>query len=212
MERRGTLGGPVAESIRTEPSPEPAGGARTAPGGVVAPETTSRRQTLAELPALLEDLRPDFRAIRARYRIPESEGDDLLQDTALALVARARALREPRRWLLATYRNRCRLYWRARRRNLLRAVDTGLLEELAGGGAAEQERRTLRRSLSQALASVPARCRSILGLRYGLDCTHREVASTLGIRKESTVRQATLRCLSALSTVLLDSSRALGGN
>lgn len=202
----------MAESIRTRPSSPPAGAARTAPDGVAVQTSTSRRQTLAELPALLEDLRPDFRAIRARYRIPEAEGDDLLQDTALAVVTRRQALREPRRWILATYRNRCRLYWRARRRNLLRAVDTGLLEELAGGGAADQERRTLRRSLSQALASVPARCRSILGLRYGLDCTHREVAATLGIRKESTVRQATLRCLSALSAVLLDSGRALGGH
>lgn len=202
----------MAESIRTEFSPHPVGGDQTALDGITAPATTSRRQTLAELPALLEDLRPDFRAIRVRYRIPEAEGDDLLQDTAMAVLTRRKALREPRRWILATYRNRCRLYWRTRRRNLLRAVDTGLLEELAGGGAAEQERRTLRRSLSQALASVPARCRSILGLRYGLDCTHREVAATLGIRKESAVRQATLRCLSALSTVLLDPGRALGGH
>ena len=182
-------GSPSEESSRSAPAFE-------------APADLKQR-TLRELPELLESLWPDLRSIRCRYRIPDDESDDLLQDTALALIVRTEPVRDARTWLLATFRNRCRLYWRSRRRAFLRSVDAGLLEELAGGETPEQDRLTLRQSLTRALSTLPERCRSILGLRYVANCTHREVASRLGIPKQATVRQAALRCLSALSSVFL---------
>jgi len=199
----------VAESTPRDLHPDSRPGGEL-PSASEAPPFDRRRQTVAALPDLLESLRPDLRAIRCRYRIPDEESDDLLQDTALALIARRDPVREPRRWLLATFRNRCRMYWRSRRRSFLRAIDTGLLEELAGGEAPEQERRSLRLSLTRALSTLPERCRSILGLRYAANCTHREIASRLGIPKQATVRQAALRCLSALSSVFLQVDRIPG--
>ena len=53
------------------------------------------------------------------------------------------------------------------------------------------------------------RCRSILRLRYGLDCAGDEIAQRLGY-KANTVRQATLRCLSALSHRLLSNGYTEG--
>lgn len=62
--------------------------------------------------------------------------------------------------------------------------------------------RDLRRDLRGALAGLPARCRTLLGLRYGLDRTSPEIAERLGARAAS-VRKATRRCLSALSRSLV---------
>jgi len=67
----------------------------------------------------------------------------------------------------------------------------------------------LRRSLERLVSGMPQRCRRILGLRYGLDCTHPEIASRLGIAKASTVRQATLRCLSALTSAFVGADKTM---
>jgi len=157
-----------------------------------------------DLSTTLERLEPEFRALLTRFRIPAQEAEDILQDTILALLTHRASVTFPRTWLIATFRNRCLLYWRNRRREMLRLFDAGLLEEMSECVAPEQDGADLRRDLNCALDRLPRRCRRLLGLRYGLDCRAPEVAARLGY-KADTVRQATLRCLSALTRIFLGS-------
>lgn len=157
--------------------------------------------TAESVPELLDRIEPEIRQVLVRFRVPSQDAEDLIQETLLAFVAKRSSIANPVPWLLATLRNQCLLYWRRRRRRFIDAIDSALLERVAGSDPGDQERRTLARDLSGALEHLPRRCRSILRLRYGLDCGAPEIAETLGYRPD-TIRQATLRCLSALSRQL----------
>lgn len=162
-----------------------------------------------DLTALLERLDPELRRTLLRFRIPAQDAEDLLQDVLLSYLAKRDTVASPAPWLLGTLRNVCLLYWRRRRRALVQAIDAGLLDEMAGADSLRQEQRDLARDLSGAVAKLPARCRSILRLRYGLEYCGPEIAERLGYRAD-TVRQATLRCLTALSRQLLSTGYAPG--
>ena len=160
-----------------------------------------------DLTSILERLDAEIRRTLVRFRIPALDAEDLLQDVVVAYLTKQASIASPAPWLLATLRNLCLLYWRRRRRNLIQAIDAGLLDEVAGAESKTQDQRDLSRDLSGAVAKLPTRCRSILRLRYGLECGGPEIAEQLGYRAD-TVRQATLRCLSALSRQLLSSGYA----
>jgi RNA polymerase sigma factor (sigma-70 family) len=151
-----------------------------------------------DVACLLEQLEPDVRRLLWRFHVPAEDAEDLLQDAVVSFLLRREEISTPEPWFLATLKNRCLQYWRRRRRSLLRAIDAGLLEEIGPTAAPEQERADLRRDLDGALGGLTPRCRKILKLRYGYEYTGPEIASQIGAR-EDTVRQATLRCLSALS-------------
>jgi RNA polymerase sigma factor (sigma-70 family) len=146
----------------------------------------------------LAEAEPELRALLWRFRVPPDDAQDLLQDTILAFLLRRERVLSPTPWLLTTLKNRCLQYWRKRRRSLLVAVDSALLDDLGPSRAPEQERSDLRRDLSGALDRLTPRCRQILRLRYGFEYTGPEIADRLGA-KAPAIRQATLRCLSALS-------------
>lgn len=155
---------------------------------------------------LLRGLEPRFRVVFARFRIPEQDAEDLLQQALLTYVRKRHTVRNPEAWLLGTLRNRCLKYWRTRRRSLYTAVDNAILESVAEDGAVGQERAAMRRDLKGAMGRLRPRCRSILGLRYGLGCEPRETARRLGY-KESSIYKLMERCLAALSSQLMGSSR-----
>jgi RNA polymerase sigma factor (sigma-70 family) len=157
-----------------------------------------------DLTSTLERLEPDIRHVLLHFRIPAQDAEDLLQDVVLVFWTKRVSILSPAPWILATLRNRCLFYWRKRRRNLIDAIDAGLLEETAGGTPGRQEQVDLARDLTGAVARLPARCRSILRMRYGLECEGPEIARELGYRPD-TVRQVTLRCLSALCRQLMTS-------
>ena len=154
---------------------------------------------------LLSSLEPRFRGVFVHFRIPEQDAEDLLQQALLTYVRKRHAVRNPETWLVGTLRNRCLKYWRARRRSLYTAVDSAILEAVAGEGAPGQERSDMRRDLQGAMGRLRPRCRSILGLRYGLGCEPRETARRLGY-KESSIYKVVERCLAALSSQLLEGS------
>lgn len=156
-----------------------------------------------DVSALLGRLEPELSDVLVRFRIPAQDCEDLLQDALLALLVQRDQVASPAPWLLATVRNRCRMYWRARRRRLLEAVDSHLLEELAGGVEATDRQTHLSHDLGCAISALPGHCRSILRLRYGLDRDSPEIAERLGYSPNS-MRQVTNRCLVALSRKLLD--------
>ena len=164
-------------------------------------------QTIEEssLEELLKSLEPRFRSVFASFRIPEQDAEDLLQQALLIYVHKRHVVRNPETWLVGTLRNRCLKYWRARRRRLYTAVDSAILEAVAGEDVPSQERLDLRRDLEGAMGRLRPRCRSILGLRYGLGCKPRETARRLGY-KESSIYKLMERCLAALSSQLLETS------
>jgi RNA polymerase sigma factor (sigma-70 family) len=143
----------------------------------------------------------------ARFHIPQQDAEDLVQQALLAYVRKRHTVRDAESWLVGTLRNCCLKYWRTRRRRLYTAVDAALLESVAAAGSSEQERSDLRRDLSNALGRLRPRCRSILGLRYGLGCAPRETARRLGY-KESSIYKLVERCLAALSSQLMASPRS----
>ena len=151
---------------------------------------------------LLRELKPRFRMVFARYRIPEQDAEDLLQQALLTYVRKRPSVRDPASWLVGTLRNRCLKYWRARRRSLYTAVDAAILESVASEGVPNQEQVEIRSDLAGAMGRLRPRCRSILGLRYGLGCEPRETARRLGY-KESSIYKLMERCLAALSNQLL---------
>lgn len=155
---------------------------------------------------LLKGLEPRFRAVLARFQIPDQDAEDLVQQALLAYVRKSHTVLNPETWLLGTLRNRCLRYWRAKRRRLYTAVDSAILEGVASDAAPSQERADLRRDLQGAMGRLRPRCRSILGLRYGLGCEPRETARRLGY-KESSIYKLMERCLAALSSQLLETSR-----
>lgn len=155
-----------------------------------------------ELTTVLSSVEPEIRRTLIRFHIPAQDAEDLLQDTVLVFLTKRSRITSPGAWILSALRNRCLVYWRSRRRNLLQAIDQGLLEEIAGAGPDERGRSDLAHDLSGALNRLPDRCRNVLRLRYGLECESSEIATRLGYRAD-TVRQVTLRCLSALSRQLI---------
>lgn len=163
-----------------------------------------------ELSALLENLEPEVRRLLLRFRIPAQDAEDLLQDSLLVFLTKRRAITSPGAWILSALRNRCLVYWRNRRRRLFEVIDESILEELAGPAPDDHRRKDLAHDLSGALSHLPVRCRSVLRLRYGLECDSSEIASRLGYQA-GTVRQVTLRCLSALSRQLLSTDFAPAG-
>ena len=160
------------------------------------------RQRDDEFAQLLAALEGQLARTLCRFRIPGQDAEDLLQETLLLYFTKQAAVRDPAAWISTTLRHRCVIYWRRRRRSLLQTLDEVLIESLDSGVEPEQTRRQLTCDLSHAIARLPERCRAILKLRYALDRDGREVADRLGYQ-ESSIRQVTNRCLSALSVQML---------
>jgi RNA polymerase sigma factor (sigma-70 family) len=167
------------------------------------PRTPASAEAAEELPLdqLLDVLKPRLKGVLYRYRIPEQDAEDILQQTFLTLVYKRKQIRKVEPWLLATLKNRCIMYWRSRRSQLHDAVDTAILELVAEPELPEQERRELSHDLERVLYRLPDRCQSILKLRYGLGYKPSEVAEELGY-KPSSIRKVTNRCLAALTRQL----------
>jgi len=159
---------------------------------------------------LLSRLEPEIRRLLVRFRVPAQDAEDLLQDTLVVYLTKRSSITAPGAWVLSALRNRCLVYWRTRRRRLLEAIDDTILEQVAGPAPDAYGRSDLAHDLSGALSHLPNRCRSVLRLRYGLECDSSEIASQLGYQP-GTIRQVTLRCLSALSRQLLSSDFAIAG-
>ncbi|MEM7050667.1 MAG: sigma-70 family RNA polymerase sigma factor [Acidobacteriota bacterium] len=160
------------------------------------------------LESFLQEVQPKLKALFSRHRIPAEDTEDILQQTLLALVYQWEKVRDPEAWLVGTVRNKCRLYWRERRRRLYQAVDAVMLEWMAGPEPPAQERRDLWRDLEASLEHLPERCRSLLKLRYGLGYEAPEVARYLGYSPLS-ISKVTNRCIAALTKRLV-SPRAAG--
>lgn len=147
---------------------------------------------------LLRRLRPRLKQVLSRYRVPAHDAEDLVQEALVATVQKWNEIQDPEAWIVVTLRNRCVVYWRKRRNSLYNAVDTVILELLTEPVAAPQERAELLWDLNDLMEQLPARCRKLLRLRYGLGYDSSEVAEQMGYHPSS-VRKVARRCMAALT-------------
>lgn len=126
------------------------------------------------------------------------EIDDIIQDSyAQVLAARARgtAMQSPKAFLFATARNRAIDFLRTRAVNRTEALaeisELNVLDDACGIPEAIARHQELE-LLTQAIQSLPERCRQVLTLRrlYGL--SQREVAARLGISENTVEHQVTI--------------------
>lgn len=154
-----------------------------------------------DLEKLLERCRPQLSRVLFRFRIPQQDAEDLLQETFLILISKWDSVRTPEAWLVATLRNRCILYWRRQRARLDEAMDQALLELLAEAEPPPQEKSDLRCDLALALSRLEPRQRSLLKLRFGWGCTSQEAGDRLG-HQAANVRKMTQRSIARLNAHL----------
>jgi RNA polymerase sigma factor (sigma-70 family) len=156
----------------------------------------------ASIEGFLRQVRPRLKVVFAHYRIPPQDTEDILQQALLAHLYRHEPVRDPEAWLVGTVRNKCLLYWREKRRKLYDSVDTAVLERVAEPVAPAQEGADIRNDLASALECLPARCRSLLSLRFRQGYEPPEVAERLGYSPAS-ISKITTRCIDALTRYLV---------
>jgi RNA polymerase sigma factor (sigma-70 family) len=151
-----------------------------------------------EIAETLDSARPRLKEILRRYRIPPEDAEDLLQETFLITLAKWYDIQNKEAWLAATLRNRCLMYWRARRSpHTPEPTDIADLETLIVAREPPQLQVHHARHLNKLLAILPPRQRLVLLLRCGLELSPLEVAERLGYHPAS-VRKMVRRALDRL--------------
>jgi RNA polymerase sigma factor (sigma-70 family) len=147
-----------------------------------------------------EQLKPHEGMLRAWLRGQfslDDDIDDILQEAYLRVLAvhRTGTVESPKALLFATARNLALMNLRHRRverTDSLAEIDsTGILDEQADVAEAASRAQELE-MLTQAIQSLPTRCRQIITLRkiYGL--SQKEVAAELGIAEHTVEAQGTI--------------------
>jgi RNA polymerase sigma factor (sigma-70 family) len=131
----------------------------------------------------------------------QHSAEDVVQDSFLGLQRGLPRLRDPAKalpYLRASVVNGCRTIQRSRSRARLRRVQHEPPVWSAESAAIASEDR---RAVLAAVASLPARAREVLALRYYLDLPDAEIASLLHVSR-STVSSTASRALAALARIL----------
>jgi RNA polymerase sigma factor (sigma-70 family) len=103
---------------------------------------------------------------------------------------------------MGTLKRHCLMYWRTLRRRIYSSMDSAFLELLSQPQESPQEKADLLLDLQNLIERLPARCRSLLRLRFRFGYEGPEVARKMGYR-ESSIGKITTRCLAELSRVML---------
>ena len=155
------------------------------------------------LSRLLEDLEPRLKALLARFRIPASDAEAMLEDCLMVLVYRQDQIANPGRWLERTLRYRCVRHWRHHQQQLCRTLDTELRRWLADEAVSRSESHTRQRLLGDEIERLPHPCRPVLRSRLGLD-EERSAERPQDALAARTQRDPYDRCLMRLMRQLLD--------
>jgi RNA polymerase sigma factor (sigma-70 family) len=135
------------------------------------------------------------------HRLRGADAADASQNTWAALAEHLPRLRDPDRvagWLATTARREClRILLQGRREVPLEGLEIGTYEEPAVFRTARD------RLLWQAFATLPARCRQLLGLvAHAPELTYVQLSRALGIKVNS-IGQTRGRCLDVLRRRLI---------
>jgi len=161
----------------------------------------STQLTEATAQELLAAFRGESGKLLARFRIPPQDGEDLIQDTIMLFLRLRPETPSPEGWLQSALKFRCLVYWRERRREFYRLMDTALIDALAEPTAPSQEHRVFLDQVLRRLRNLPEHCWAILSLRYQSDARPAELAERLGYSR-SGIYKTIERCLAALSRQL----------
>jgi RNA polymerase sigma factor (sigma-70 family) len=150
--------------------------------------------------ALVREYAPLVWAVARRHRLSQADAADASQNTWIAVAERLCSLRRPDRlaaWIATTARRECLRIHADRRREV--PADWFDAPEPTDRGPEPVVLRTARdRMLWQAFASLPARCRDLLGLlAQAPELTYVQLGRALGISVNS-VGQTRGRCLELL--------------
>ncbi len=161
----------------------------------IEPTRAAARRPLEDL---LTDVRPTLLEAMRRFGVPPQDGEDLLQDTLVHFLRkRADLSPNPAGWLVLAFRHACMHYVRCRERRFVDAVDATFLDGLSDRRDTPADRQVMHSEVRTVFGRLRDRCRSLLSLRYGLDCEARVAAKSIGCSIES-VDKITRRCLAAL--------------
>ena len=172
-------------------------------------ETTSPRSSGDGFERLLQRLGPRSAGMLRRYRIPEEDAEDILQEVFLIFFLKRPEVLEPEKWLLGTLRNRCLMYWRERRRSRFLTINSVLLDATADPRLSRQSRRAVIRDLRRLMRRLPPRFREILETRFFEGLSPAETARRLGYR-ESAIYKMIDRSKAALVREMATESLAEG--
>jgi RNA polymerase sigma factor (sigma-70 family) len=161
----------------------------------------------ADIRAVLELMAPRLRMVLARYQIPPADGEDLIQEAVLVTLSRWAEIHNKQGWLLITLRNLCTVYLRRQKcwTRLIESMDPQCLQALAVAMAPSQPACDTSRDLRKLLATLDARERQLLYLRYCENLGPSEVASRLGCHPAS-VRRMVLRLVARLKAAAVESA------
>lgn len=163
--------------------------------------TTAQASRDHTLDDFLGELQPRLVQVLNRFRIPPGDAEDLVQDTMVLFLERRREIEDPELWIVATLRNRCLMFWRARRQLVFEAIDREILESMQDSSPSAADRCEVEQGVRVAVSRVRGRCQNLLRVRYTLDCTPAETAQRLGY-KPSGVHKLLERCLAELTQQL----------
>lgn len=141
------------------------------PEELAARATRGDRDALAELYTIYA---PKLRLYFLKRGIPESEADDLVQDTTIRVVE------EP--WLFIAARNTAVSHLRARKRD---PTTNASLEDIRERTSLTAESRAERRAVLEVLNRLPPPLRSAFYLRHFLGFTYAEMAELEGVTKNA---------------------------
>ena len=132
---------------------------------------------------------------RNRYGLRREAAEDVLQDTAIKLLAQHRRVRKPRPYLYSVFRIRCRRYLGSSRlfREAIPLPDDSVdarVEDLENGTD-----RSI--ALREGLVRISAACRRLLAAHYIEGCSLRETAGKMALAY-SGITKAITRCLRRL--------------
>ncbi|UCE21269.1 MAG: sigma-70 family RNA polymerase sigma factor [Candidatus Aminicenantes bacterium] len=126
--------------------------------------------------------RPLFSLIY-RYTANREVAEDLLQDVFLKIFSKLESLRKTETFVSWMYRiavNTCFGYLRGSKSRIQRTVPLNNMKERIGGDAAEPSDRLMKKSLDDAIHSLPNRMKTIFLLHDVQGFKHEEIAPMLG--------------------------------
>ncbi len=127
----------------------------------------------------LQRLQPELRRMLYRFRIPQQDREDIVQESLLLLLGKQH-LDEPAAYLMAVVRNRCLMYWRKVYGRHDEPTEIEHIEAVAGGQRPEQDQVELRCDLNRLLRDLPPRNQELLQRYYRYGYTFSELAADSG--------------------------------
>ena len=150
---------------------------------------------------LLDDSLPKLLRVTQRFRIPEHDREDLVQEALISWIEHRESVRNDEAWLVFVLKRRCLMYLRAKRASRVQAMDSALMEAIAAHEP-PADHAAFVSELETAIDKLPGKCGPLLRGRYLQGLTTQELALAFGY-KESSVRKTCARCLLKLSAEIL---------